>query len=493
MMPIEVQHTQDNGDRHYVYPPTGAEFPSVTTILSKGLPNEFTNVVLRETVISLREQPDQDDKWHKNAHHRFLKDRALLGTQVHEYAEMVGLGKPGPDYGADEHPEYADRCQAVDRFFAEVCPKVQRVETVCYHPELGYAGTFDIDAILPGLGLVRGDFKTSAGVYEKHRLQACAYARATHYLDDDGEVWALPEPDHAAVILFGKGGEYSIVPVQSDAATFETFKAAMEVAKWRGTKRPELQWSPPARLATPLEVIETRCKLLQLHGRLDEIGAAWPFGVPTFRQARESGQALDARQMGQISTAVDGVEHAAPVLGVNADLAERLTSLPSDLHASVSATIDTPALTDPAFTGAHHVLVDHYLTIAQATHAERCSVLAASMATARAAGYVPDDETVVGWVTDSGDGIGRLTGTDNELVCSALDAVADSYLTVVRDALVVSVDNPDSVIASLGGKGAVLNAGRAFAKQRGIASPRSSSDALQHPLMLVAALAKSVA
>ncbi len=491
---IPVQHTEPNGDRTYTYPPTGEQFPSVTTILSRGLPNEFTNVVTRETIKSARANPDESDKWHRDAHRRFLDDRALLGTQVHAYAEAKALGLPAPDFGSDEHEGYQARLEAVDRFFAEVQPRPVRVETVCFNPKSRYAGTFDLDAEIAGLGLVRMDFKTSAAVYEKHRAQCVAYAHATHYLDG-GDVLPLPSPDHGAVVLFGEGGNYEFVPVPIDGASFEVFLAAQAVADWRQTKHPELRWTPPARLAEPGDVLEARCKLLQEHGHLDALIAAWPAEVLTFRQARDSGQTHTAAELAAIRDAVRATEAAAPPFAIGDHLAERLGALPADLRAAVDATLggDVPPVRAEGFTAAHHVLVQRYVEIAEDKAAERRSQLASAMGAARATCDLPPPSVLIGWVTDDDVAIQHLDAIDHELLCALLDGIADTYITVTDEGLVATVEDADELIGRLGGKGAVLDAGRTFARERGLPSPRSSAAVVAEPLMLASAIAKFAA
>lgn len=486
-----TQTTRPDGHRTYQHP-NGNEYPSVTTILAAGLPNEFTNVTVRETIKSIRTQPDQPDDWHKQAHTRFLNDRGELGTQVHAYAEAKAKGEPAPEFAELEHPDYQKRLAAVDRFFDDYQPTPLYVEAVVYNREHGYAGTGDLVANIPGHGVGFIDYKTSAGVYEKHQLQAVAYLNATEIVVD-GHIRPMPRIDFAAVILFAENGQYRLEQIPARPADFATFLAAKVTAEWRWNRPKPIPLQPTEPLASRTDVLERRCRLLQDHGRIDALSAAWPSGVPTFRKARDAGRTLSSNELAAIGVAVSAAEAAAPLRASAYEaVGPRLKELPADLLGRLDVTLhDVPSIQDPGFTGAHHAALDHYLGVAETVAAERQAEMAAAVGAAGTVADLPDNAVMVGWIAATGP-IDRLTDDEHGLLCGVLDAIADGYLTVTDGALAVTIDNPDELIGLAGGKASALDAARSVARRLGLKSPRSSGDALTSPL-LVAAIAAATA
>jgi hypothetical protein len=117
------------------------------------------------------------DKIHKeswNAHKKFSKAAADIGSNVHAYAEAALKGLPLPELLTDEAKRGAE---AFHKWQNAHKIKLLASERRIFSLEHFYAGTADLIAEIDGEYCV-GDFKTSSGIYPEMRLQTAAYQNA---------------------------------------------------------------------------------------------------------------------------------------------------------------------------------------------------------------------------------------------------------------------------------------------------------------------------
>lgn len=131
-------------------------------------------------------KPDWDDPLNdlRDYHRGVLNDLAEIGTNVHDLIEAYAKDDPfGPEPSRPENEEafgvFLEWVEANGVEFLET-------EQTVYHPDAGYAGTFD------GVILYRGrtllvDWKTSRKVHDTHIAQAAALANALVILREVSE------------------------------------------------------------------------------------------------------------------------------------------------------------------------------------------------------------------------------------------------------------------------------------------------------------------
>jgi hypothetical protein len=265
------------------------------------------------------------------------------GTIVHRFLELAARDEQ-PDEVYDAN--VAGYISAGLRFLNEWEPKFLWSEATVFHPELGYGGTLDFIAELPGLGLVVGDFKTSKGVYPEVAVQLSSYRYADHAVahDDTGALVRLPVPEVAGgvVVHIKPDGTYDLRPVAADEAAFDVFRHCLTICDWkarsgviaRALPAPKnsgevpasassgnesagsLSTSPAARHTSPDTTDPLTERTAWLKGRIvailqasppadmlgqynvatagDLMAAWWPEGVPTLREGGHTPEQLDA-------------------------------------------------------------------------------------------------------------------------------------------------------------------------------------------------------
>jgi hypothetical protein len=222
---------------HRVYTWAGREYPSVTAIISGGVPKPFlvrwAAKAAAEYAIGNLDHlrllpPGQAIREVKQAPFTSRDQAADLGDLVHAAVEAAATGRPRP-----ELPDHAaGYLVGFDRFVAHHKPGFLQAERTVYSRRYGYAGTFDAIATLPGLGVVLLDVKTGNRVYPEVCLQLAAYAAADFIGDPDGVTeQPLPELDGGAVLHLQPGG-YRLLPVPIGRAVLEAFLAALAVFRF---------------------------------------------------------------------------------------------------------------------------------------------------------------------------------------------------------------------------------------------------------------------
>ncbi len=239
------------GSRWYVDPETAIKYPGVTSIISM-LPKPFlvhwaarmaaeTAVDSLAAVASIAER-DRDGAvdYVRNAHMRYTKIRARVGSDAHDMFErMIRLEE------IDRvHPDLEPYRRGFAEFLTAVRPELVRAEDIAWSDTHQYAGSFD--AILrvwldddgkptpdhsgsPHLLIV--DWKTSKGTYPDVALQMAAYAHADRIISSDGTSEPMPEFDGAAVLHI-TGEDWEFKPVRIDDEVFGVFLTLRKIFIW---------------------------------------------------------------------------------------------------------------------------------------------------------------------------------------------------------------------------------------------------------------------
>jgi hypothetical protein len=122
-------------------------------------------------------------------------------------------------------------------FWDAVKPQTIDTELTVVNPELGYAGTLDLLAVVDlqdgtGPQLAVGDYKTGKRIYPAVALQLAALANATHVLRADGSLIEFPAPrrDLGFAVQI-RPRSWHAYPVQIDVA-WRAFKALAIASRW---------------------------------------------------------------------------------------------------------------------------------------------------------------------------------------------------------------------------------------------------------------------
>lgn len=169
---------------------------------------------------------------------------ADLGTRVHILAEKVAYGGT-PEMTDEEAPFVA----SYRKFLADFRPDVLRVEAMICNLTHGYAGTLDLLARLPGLGVGLIDLKSGSGVYSETALQLSALGNG-EFMGWPGDPRRHPMPHidfYAALHLRPEG--YRLVPFAVDNDTFWRFLEAKGLWEWLQGQAKTVMGAP---LAAPI-------------------------------------------------------------------------------------------------------------------------------------------------------------------------------------------------------------------------------------------------
>jgi hypothetical protein len=235
---------------HRVYRWQVRDYPSVTAILSGGVPKpllpRWAAKAAAEYAIAhldqLRLLPvGQAIREVKQAPFTKRDGAAEVGDLVHAAVEAHALDQPRP--ALPEHT--AGYLVGFDRFLADHTPGFLAAEQTVYSRRYGYAGTFDLIAILPSRGLVLVDVKTGNRIYPEVCLQLAAYAAADFIGQPDGTEQPLPAIQAAAVLHLQPGG-YQLLPVPIGRAVLEAFLSALAVFRFATDLAPTLLPTPQA-------------------------------------------------------------------------------------------------------------------------------------------------------------------------------------------------------------------------------------------------------
>lgn len=230
-----TQITTKSG-RHYEW--NGEKFPSVTTILSKGIPKPALikwagNMVARiavedvehwmslsdeEAIAYLAGQPDA----RRNS-------SANLGSVIHAAAEAYSKGEEYTPKTpiSDKAAAYV---QGFKNFVADKKPKFLATEAPVFSRTHSYAGTLDSIVRIGRTNWIL-DTKTGNRVYPDVALQLAAYSHA-EFIGVDGKTEeALPIIKKGAVLHLSEN-DYQFIPTRIDEEVFEHFLSVKDTYYW---------------------------------------------------------------------------------------------------------------------------------------------------------------------------------------------------------------------------------------------------------------------
>ncbi|MFJ4794005.1 hypothetical protein [Kitasatospora purpeofusca] len=245
----KVRTIQRSGSRFYVDAETAVKVPGVTSIIGM-LPKPFltywaarltaeTAVQNLSAVASIAERDEAGAiDYLKNAHTRYTKLRARVGSDAHDMFERMIRGEAI----GRVHPDMEPYKRGFTEFLEAVGPQLVRAEDVAWSDTHNYAGSFDaiLRLHLDADGkpdpdgrphLIMTDWKTSANTYPEVALQMAAYAHADWIVAPDGTREPMPEFDGAAVLHITPEG-WEFIPVRIDAEVFEVFLTLRRVFEW---------------------------------------------------------------------------------------------------------------------------------------------------------------------------------------------------------------------------------------------------------------------
>ncbi|MFG2916269.1 hypothetical protein ACGF0D_25685 [Kitasatospora sp. NPDC048298] len=245
-----IRTIKRGGSRWYVDPETAIKYPGVTSVLSM-LPKPFlvwwaarltaeTAVANLPAVTSIAERDEQGAvDYLRNAHSRYTKLRARIGSDAHDLFERMLRG----EIIGRVHPDLEPYRQGFAEFLDAVRPELVRAEDIAWSDTHQYAGSFDA-IIRIRLGedgkpdhehgtwvTLIVDWKTSKSTYPDVALQMAAYAHADKLISPDGTEESMPEVDGAAVLHITPEG-WAFKPVDISRDVFDVFLTLRRVFDW---------------------------------------------------------------------------------------------------------------------------------------------------------------------------------------------------------------------------------------------------------------------
>jgi hypothetical protein len=230
----------------HVYELDGQRVPGVTTVLGKtidkpGLRAWYAHQaglwVMEQDPGYLQVLPPQELKRRLQSAPNLRRDQAAAeGKTLHAYAEALGAGEE-----IEPTSELAARAELVADFLDRYRVSIVAAELTVWHERLAYAGTLDVIADLWMDGRwVRWllDYKTGAGIYPDHVLQAAAYRYATHAVVHGNDV-PMAEVESVGIVHVTASG-WALHPVRADNDAFHAFEAATRLHHFLTTKPDEL-------------------------------------------------------------------------------------------------------------------------------------------------------------------------------------------------------------------------------------------------------------
>jgi hypothetical protein len=224
-----------DGKRVYTF--RGEDYVSVTSVLkvihSDALTGWAVKQVAERAVDMAEDLPalvkaDRDGVLRTIKAARWVKTAAELGSLVHSCVDAYSKGEPMPTYT----PEAAPYIRSFLMFTEDHSPEFKFNEATVYNRELGYAGTTDwIGTLDKKPGLAVGDWKTGKSIWPDVALQLSAYAHG-EFIDQQGQEIPMPQVEEAYAVRLGKS-EYELVPVKLSPEAWSSFRAALELTRWK--------------------------------------------------------------------------------------------------------------------------------------------------------------------------------------------------------------------------------------------------------------------
>jgi hypothetical protein len=213
----------------------GEKYPSVTTILSKGIPKpglikwaakfvateaydhfeQYVDKPREEAIDLLAASPD-----------RRRNSSANLGSVIHAAADAFANGRELPKVSKEAKPYV----EGFRQFVVDFSPEFRLTEQPVFNRTHGYAGTLDIVAKIDNAIWII-DTKTGNRVYPEVALQLAAYRNAEFIGADDGTEKKMPRVSKGGVIHLSPTG-YSLIPVRVDEEVFDAFLSVKDIFHW---------------------------------------------------------------------------------------------------------------------------------------------------------------------------------------------------------------------------------------------------------------------
>lgn len=257
-MPAPKNARQSDRGRSYVWPPTGEQFASVTTIqqaMAKPALVYWSAKMVAEGAISrLSEWTTIREEEGDEAAVRFLKglpwdkrDRASdAGTAVHAAIEATVKGTTAPRW-----PRLLTGFRnQYERFLAAYQPEWVTSEATVYS-RLGYAGTLDAIARIGGRTLLI-DAKSGERIYDEASIQLAAYRHAEWIDLGDSRETPMPQVD-AAAVLHLRPDRFQLVEVDAGPEQYAAFLHLLEVYRWMEATKAK---SPIGEMVTPVNLVD---------------------------------------------------------------------------------------------------------------------------------------------------------------------------------------------------------------------------------------------
>lgn len=236
----KIETVKRGGSRFYMNPlDPNDRVPGVTSVLNM-LPKPFLRYwagkVVAETAVDnvgtvvqmmLSGERQGAIDYLKRSPDRSTGKAADMGTEVHDLLETLARGEKIGRI----HPDVKPYVQGWRDFNEEFEPEYLFVEETVWSHTYGYAGSFDA-IVRIGEEVIMLDNKTTrSGVHDEVALQMTAYINADHILHADGSTSPLPEITGAAVLHL-RPEQTQLIPVATNDAIFDAFKALLAVHTW---------------------------------------------------------------------------------------------------------------------------------------------------------------------------------------------------------------------------------------------------------------------
>jgi hypothetical protein len=450
--------------------------------------------------------------------HAGASSGATIGTALHSFTEAVDRGESPvvpPPWDAD----VAAYVKAVADAGLEIID--EHIEQIVVIPSLQVAGTLDRVVRTSDGRLVIADLKTGKDVsfaMGEIAVQLALYAAAPYTFDPaTGELDVMPVVDQTEALVFhapAGQGRCDVLSVDISAGR-EMFSIIETVRSWRKRRDLHRPYSPGvatnpsvAAPGEPLDDVAGRlawvtdaCTELVNAGAADELVARWPVGIPTLKQARESGQAHNVTELDAIHRALLDAAAAAghpffaaaypdddAMVPANDEriitLRDRIDVLPNDLLERLQLRLSehgTPRLSGGRARRSDVDQVTGWVDELTAEHTARRSVAAAHL------GELDADVQPAAMRLAGVTGPATLTHQGAERIGIVVDALQLGYLTFTGGDIVAADDAFARVLDAHGGaKRAVIDTARQAASLYGLARPSSSTQVASDVMLLAA-------
>lgn len=228
-----TQVTNKSGSRYYEW--KGEKFPSVTTIMSKGIPKPglikwAAKIVAAGAVERVEVWAGMPDDaaiaYLSGIPDEKRNSSAVRGSIIHSAAEIHSNEGEAKVINPEEQA-YLD---GFIQFRNDWNPKYLLTEQAVFNRTYGYAGTLD-SVVRIGRTVWCLDTKTGNRVYPEVALQLAAYSHA-EFIGRDGDIEEpMPAIKKGGVVHLFPGG-YSFIPVRIDDEVFEAFLSVKDVFHW---------------------------------------------------------------------------------------------------------------------------------------------------------------------------------------------------------------------------------------------------------------------